>query len=101
MTDNVDAGLTTFVEQLVTAYAKIPYATDKCGYGCSDHASWYKYGYPSAIPFEALFTTGNDNPQIHSTGDTTSVSGFSWSHSLEFTKVALGFAYELMPQVPS
>ena len=43
--------------------------------------------------YEAI--TGDDNPKVHSTGDTTSVSGFSWSHSLEFAKVALGFVYEL------
>ena len=43
--------------------------------------------------YEAI--TGDDNPQIHSSSDTTSVNGFSWSHSLEFAKVALAFAYEL------
>jgi leucyl aminopeptidase len=45
------------------------------------------------MPFEAV--TGNDNPKIHSSSDTVSQSGFSWSHSLEFAKVGLGFAYEL------
>jgi len=43
--------------------------------------------------YEAI--TGNDNPNIHSPKDTTSVSGFSWTHSLEFAKVALAFVYEL------
>ena len=43
--------------------------------------------------YEAI--TGDDNPRIHSASDTTSVNGFSWSHSLEFTKVALAFGYEL------
>jgi len=43
--------------------------------------------------FEAV--TGNDNPKIHSPDDTTSLSGFSWSHSLQFAKVALAFLYEL------
>jgi leucyl aminopeptidase len=93
ITDNVDTGLNTFITQLASAYAKIPVATTRCGYACSDHASWTKQGYPSSFPFESLF--GNDNPNIHSSGDTTSVSGFSWSHALEFTKLALGFAYEL------
>jgi bacterial leucyl aminopeptidase len=69
--------------------------TSNLGYGCSDHASWYKYGYPSVIPFEAPYSPGYDNPNIHSTADTTSVNGFSWSHSLEFAKLALGFAVEL------
>ena len=39
--------------------------------------------------------TGNDNPHVHSTSDTTEVKGFSWSHSLEFAKVALAYVYEL------
>ena len=34
-------------------------------------------------------------PNIHSSGDLTSVRGFSWSHSLEFAKVALAYVYEL------
>lgn len=65
----------------------------QCGYACSDHASWNEQGYPTTMPFEAV--TGNDNDNIHSTGDTISVSGFSWSHSLEFAKVALAYVYEL------
>lgn len=59
----------------------------QCGYACSDHASWYKYGFPTTMPFEAV--TGNDNPIIHSSSDATSYSGFSWSHSLEFAKASL------------
>ena len=45
--------------------------------------------------FEGSFTAGNMNPRIHSASDTITVPGFSWSHSLEFAKVALAFAYEL------
>ena len=43
--------------------------------------------------YEAI--TGDDNPNIHGPNDTTSVKGFSWTHSLEFAKVALAFLYEL------
>ncbi|KAJ8079517.1 hypothetical protein AAF712_007851 [Marasmius tenuissimus] len=92
--DYIDSGLNSFMRQIIGAYSSLPAANDSpCGYACSDHASWYKLGYPTAMPFEAV--TGNDNPVIHSASDTTSVSGFSWSHSLEFTKVALAAAYEL------
>jgi leucyl aminopeptidase len=92
--DYIDSGLNSFVKQLASSYSSLPVTMDTpCGYACSDHASWYKQGYPTTFPFEAV--TGNDDPQIHSSGDTTSVSGFSWSHSIEFAKVALGFAYEL------
>lgn len=50
-------------------------------------------GYPSAIPFEAV--SGKYNPYIHGTQDTTTLNGFSWAHSLEFTKLAVAFAYEM------
>ncbi|KAH7339177.1 hypothetical protein B0J17DRAFT_660053 [Rhizoctonia solani] len=93
ITDNTDSGLNTFVRSLVSSYSRLPAATSTCGYGCSDHATWTRQGYPAAFPFEASLS--NDNPNIHSASDTTSVTGFSWSHSLEFAKVGLAFAYEL------
>ncbi|KAL0953837.1 hypothetical protein HGRIS_005015 [Hohenbuehelia grisea] len=92
--DYVDSGLNTFVKSLVTTYTRLPVTMDSpCGYACSDHASWYKFGVPTTMPFEAV--TGNDNSRIHSTADTTTLSGFSWSHSLEFAKIAVAFIYEL------
>ncbi|TFL04352.1 aminopeptidase [Pterulicium gracile] len=92
--DYIDSGLNTFVRQLASSYSRLPVTMDvPCNYACSDHASWYRQGYPTTFPFEAV--TGNDDPSIHTSGDTTSVSGFSWSHSLEFAKVGLGFAVEL------
>ncbi|CAE6418029.1 unnamed protein product [Rhizoctonia solani] len=93
ITDNTDSGLNTFVRSLVNSYSRLPVATSTCGYGCSDHATWARQGFPAAFPFEASLS--NDNPNIHSASDTTSVSGFSWSHSLEFAKIGLAFAYEL------
>ncbi|PPQ65192.1 hypothetical protein CVT24_011376 [Panaeolus cyanescens] len=94
MPDYTDAGLTTFVGQLVNNYLTIPWVTNEpCGYACSDHASWNRQGYPTALPFESLFS--NDNPNIHKATDTISVSGFNFTHSFEFAKLALAFAYEL------
>ncbi|KAH9847040.1 Zn-dependent exopeptidase [Lenzites betulinus] len=92
--DYSDSGLTSFLKQLIDTYSTLDWAMDTaCGYACSDHASWYQQGYTTGMLYEAV--TGKDNPNIHSTGDTTSVSGFSWSHSLEFAKVALAYVYEL------
>ncbi|KAJ8516803.1 hypothetical protein ONZ45_g5938 [Pleurotus djamor] len=93
MTDFTDASLTTFVEGLVSAYTRLVPVRDRCGYGCSDHASWNRNGFPSAFPFEAPFS--GDNPAIHSDADTTAATGFSWSHSLEFAKLAVAFATEM------
>ncbi|KAK1232474.1 hypothetical protein PQX77_004374 [Marasmius sp. AFHP31] len=92
--DNSDSGLNAWLVKVAKAYSTLPAElTRTCGYGCSDHASWYKAGYPTAFPFEAA--DGNYNPNIHTTGDTTSVNGFSWNHALEFVKLAVGAAYEL------
>ncbi|KAF8596857.1 Zn-dependent exopeptidase [Ceratobasidium sp. AG-I] len=93
VTDRVDSGLNTYLRSLISAYNSIPAGTDYCGYACSDHASWTTQGYPAAFPFEAPTVSENEN--IHSTADTTSVSGFSWSHSLEFAKLAVAVAVEL------
>ena len=65
----------------------------QCGYGCSDHASWYKEGYPSSLPFETKY--GQHNSRIHTANDTVNVTGFSWTHTLEYAKLAVAFAYEL------
>ncbi|TFL04353.1 aminopeptidase [Pterulicium gracile] len=95
MPDFVDAGLTTFLRQLITSYSRLQAVTNSaCGYACSDHASWNRQGFPTALPFEGSYPS-NSNPVIHSSSDTISASGFSITHSLEFAKVALGFAYEL------
>ncbi|KAJ6592192.1 hypothetical protein DFH09DRAFT_1415128 [Mycena vulgaris] len=92
--DYIDSGLNTWLKKLIPLHSKLAVTMDtKCGYACSDHASWYEYGWPTSMPFEAV--TGNDNPVIHGSGDTTAVSGFSWAHSLEFAKVALAFVYEM------
>lgn len=94
ITDYVDNGLTEFNKQLVSAYLDIPYAETKCGYACSDHASWRKAGYPSVFTIESTFENSNKN--IHSTKDTMDVSDeFSFTHMLEFSKLAVAFAIEL------
>ncbi|CAE6540653.1 unnamed protein product [Rhizoctonia solani] len=93
VTDNTDATLTSYVTTLAGTYSSIKTATTTCGYGCSDHSSWTRQGYPAAFPFESTYA--NHNSVIHGSGDTTSVSGFSWTHSLEFAKLCLAFAYEL------
>ncbi|KAG8791407.1 Leucine aminopeptidase 1, partial [Ceratobasidium sp. 428] len=94
ITDFVDPGLTGFVSKLVHAYLDIPPVQTKCGYACSDHASWTKAGYPSAFSIESSFE--NSNHFIHSTNDRIDISDeFSFEHALEFSKLAVAFAIEL------
>ncbi|KAI8636135.1 hypothetical protein BD408DRAFT_426629 [Parasitella parasitica] len=91
VTDHVDEKLTDFLKNLVDNYADIPYVLTKCGYACSDHASWRKVGFPSAFTIESAFD--DSNHFIHTTGDT--IDKLSFDHMKEFSKVAVGFAVEL------
>ncbi|KAF2439975.1 leucine aminopeptidase 1 [Karstenula rhodostoma CBS 690.94] len=91
ITDYVDAGLTEFITKVVDAYCDIGYVRTECGYGCSDHASAYRNGYPSAFVFESDFT--DDSPYIHTSQDTLETVNFD--HMLQHAKLTVGFAYEL------
>ncbi|PVG04195.1 Zn-dependent exopeptidase [Serendipita vermifera] len=93
VTDYVDHNVVEFVKQLIDAYLDIPYKETKCGYACSDHASWTKNGYPAAFTIES--TTENWNHDIHSTNDRIDHSEFSFKHMVEFSKLAVAFAVEL------
>lgn len=93
-TDYTDSGQNQFVANLITTYQptlKIGY--DKCGYGCSDHASWYNQGYATSMPFETAFN--QDNPYIHTANDTFQNAGGNANHSLKFARLGLSFAVEL------
>lgn len=93
LTDNVDDALSAFTGELIDAYAGVKRSTTECGYGCSDHASWTKKGYPSAMAFESSFD--GMNHKIHTADDTLANSGGDASHSAPFAKLAAAFAVEL------
>ncbi len=93
LTDNVDDALSAFTGELIDAYAGVKRSTTECGYGCSDHASWTKKGYPSAMAFESSFD--GMNHKIHTADDTLANSGGDASHSVPFAKLAAAFAVEL------
>lgn len=67
MTDNVDSDLTSFLVKLVPEYTKKNVVFSKCGYACSDHASWNRAGYRTCMPAETLFE--DSNPYMHSVKD--------------------------------
>ncbi|WP_338848005.1 M20/M25/M40 family metallo-hydrolase [Massilia sp. W12] len=96
-TDYTDNLQTNFLANLISAYLpgiKIGY--DKCGYGCSDHASWYAKGYVTSMPFEAPMNSYN--PNIHTANDTFANSGGQAEHALKFAKLAAAYAVELGSQ---
>jgi leucyl aminopeptidase len=93
MTDFTNAPQNTFVGNLITEYVKVPWTTDKCGYGCSDHASWNSQGYSASMPFESKMSEHNEN--IHTNRDTLDKSAGNADHATKFAKLALGFVVEL------
>jgi len=95
ITDNVDNNLTNYLETLINSYVKTPVGRTRCGYSCSDHASWNKAGFPAAFPFEADFN--KDNPYIHTSQDTMDI--LSLTHMTNFAKLATAFAVELAEPV--
>ncbi|KAG0303763.1 Leucine aminopeptidase 1 [Dissophora globulifera] len=89
--DYVDDELTELVRVYAREYGDIPVRETKCGYACSDHASWAKAGYRSAFAIEGDFS--DSSPYIHSAND--DVSHINFDHMKQFAKLALGFAVEL------
>lgn len=83
-----------FIGTIIDHYVPgIKWGFDKCGYGCSDHASWHTQGYPASMPFEATMSTMNH--KIHTANDTLDVSNNNASHAIKFAKMAIGYMVEL------
>jgi leucyl aminopeptidase len=93
LTDYVDPALSEFTKKLIDAYTGVKAAATKCGYACSDHASWTKKGYASSMAFESTFK--GSNKAIHTDRDTLTSSGGNAAHSVPFAKLAVAFAVEL------
>lgn len=88
--------LNLYLMELLETYNKtgvhaLTYNTTKCNYGCSDHFSWAKNGYPAAFPFEASFD--DSSPYIHTTSDKFAIVGNA-VHAAKFTKLGLEFVIE-------
>jgi leucyl aminopeptidase len=91
MDDFVNKDLTTFVESLIKTYVKQPVKHSRCGYACSDHASWTKAGFAATIPAEAAYE--DTNPAMHSAQDT--MDKLSLNHMTDYAKLGTAFAVEL------
>lgn len=89
--DYTDAKLTDFSADLIQEYVKVPIKYSRCGYGCSDHASWTDAGVPAAFPCETSFR--DHNPVIHTSRDT--MDRLNLNHMTNFSKLAIAFAMEL------
>lgn len=89
--DRVDKKLTEFTADLLTHYVKIPVAYTKCGYACSDHASWTQEGFSACYPSGTAVE--NDNPYVHTSEDKLEI--LNLEHMVHFTKLGLAFTAEL------
>ncbi len=94
MTDYTDSNLNSFLAKLLDEYLpNLKYGFDRCGYGCSDHASWHGAGYPASMPFEAKFS--EYNPHIHTSRDTLSNSDREGKHAQKFARLGLAYIVEM------
>ncbi len=94
VSDYTNAAQNSFLTSLISRYLPgVTSTSTRCGYGCSDHASWYNQGYAASIPFEALM--GYDNPYIHTPSDTLSQTAGSAQNTVKFVKLAAAYMAEL------
>jgi leucyl aminopeptidase len=94
MRDYTNDDQNKFIGTIIDRYVPgVKWGFDKCGYGCSDHASWHSQGYPASMPFEAKMNDMNHN--IHTAKDTLAVSGGNANHAAKFAKMAVAFVVEL------
>jgi len=93
MADYTNNAQNEFIGRLIDEYVKVPWGYSRCGYGCSDHASWTANGFPASIPFES--TMEDINRSIHTSNDTLESAGGNASHAAKFAKLATAFVVEL------
>ncbi len=93
MQDFTSAWLRDYLVAMNDTYLQVRLIADRCGYGCSDHASWHRQGYPALMPFEAGMNSSNR--RIHTRDDVVSSDRSSFRHSLVFAKIALVLAMDL------
>ena len=92
MTDFTSSWLRDYFKAMNEMYIHGRIIDDECGYGCSDHASWYRQGYPTLMPFESKMHY--DNPNIHTAKDLIN-SDSNFRHSAMYSKIGLVFAMDL------
>ncbi len=89
VSNKTNRDLTAQLGYLTETYLGLPWTAAPLWAGSSDHASWHKYGYPAAFPFEE---PGRHNPHIHTSNDTVQNIN-SWPMVRAYSQ--LGLAYVL------
>ena len=91
MTDFTSASFREYFGHINGLYLDLEIIEDKCGYGCSDHASWYRKGYATLMPFETSFS--QINRAIHTHNDT--IDRLDFEHAGFFAKVGVALALDV------
>jgi leucyl aminopeptidase len=92
MTDFTTPTLRKLIEDLNRVYVGGEVIHSECGYGCSDHASWYRNGFATVMPFESHMNEYNGN--IHSPRDVVD-SNSNFEHAAMFAKLAVSYVMEV------
>jgi bacterial leucyl aminopeptidase len=82
-----------FIAALIERYTTATWGVDRCGYACSDHASWHRAGVPASMPHEAR--SRDRNRHIHTARDTLELSHDNASHAAKFAQLGVAYAIEL------
>jgi len=91
---DTSADLISFSQKVISSYVtEASLYTNKCGYACSDHFSWYNQGYPSVSIDESGPSDTYLNPYYHTASDT--VDRLDFDKASKFVKLALAFILEL------
>jgi bacterial leucyl aminopeptidase len=93
ISDFTNSNQNAFLGKLIDKYVKSPWGYGKCGYACSDHASWTQSGFIASFPFEA--SMNGHNPHIHTKGDTLEKSQNVALHATKFAKLGVSYLIEL------
>ena len=92
MDDYTNTAQNQFLGQLIDRYVKVPWGYSRCGYACSDHASWSKNGYLQACLMKLQCKM---KPHIHTSRDTIDKSNDNGEHAAKFAKLGLAYMVEL------
>jgi leucyl aminopeptidase len=106
--DYTDPELTAYLAELIKIYVKQPVRFTRCGYACSDHASWNRQGYIAGFAYEGEVSKpennpegmpaeneseAKDNPYLHTSADT--MEKLSLAHISDYAKLGTAFAVEM------
>ncbi|MBK8204837.1 MAG: M20/M25/M40 family metallo-hydrolase [Bdellovibrionales bacterium] len=90
--DFTSSALTKLASDLAKNYLGLTVNSMTCGYACSDHASWTKYGYPSFMPAEDDVEASID--RIHTANDLAD-SPMKEDYATKFSQLAVAFAVSI------